>query len=286
MKKILALLLAILMLAGCLAGCSEKTDNTDTANNTAADNGETQTDPDSDWDYIQNKGELVVGITYFAPMNYEDENGELIGFETEFAKAVAEKLGVAVKFQEIDWNSKEIELNAKNIDCIWKGMTITDERKENMEITIPYMQNKQVMVVKAENAEKYTDALSMNGAVLVAESGSAGESVAQDDVVFSGTNYTAVPSQADVLMEVFSGTADIGLIDYVMSIGSIGEGTDYADLVVVDAMEFSPEEYGVAFRKGSDVAAKVNAAMITLASDGTLDAIASTYKLNDLLIVK
>ena len=103
---------------------------------------------DSDWSYIKNKGELIIGITYFAPMNYEDENGELIGFETEFAKAVCEVLGVKAKFQEINWSAKETELAAKNIDCIWNGMTITEEREENMSITIPYMQNKQVMIVK------------------------------------------------------------------------------------------------------------------------------------------
>ena len=100
-----------------------------------------------DLEYVKNKGELIVGITYFAPMNYE-EDGELIGFETEFAKAVCEKLGVKAKFVEINWDAKEIELNAKNIDCIWNGMTITDERKTNMSISVPYMQNKQVMVSK------------------------------------------------------------------------------------------------------------------------------------------
>ncbi len=107
-----------------------------------------QAETDSDYKYIMDKGELVVGITYFAPMNYKDENGELIGFETEFAKAVAAKLGVTVKFQEIDWDSKETELASKNIDCIWNGMSITPERLENMSISIPYMQNKQVKVVK------------------------------------------------------------------------------------------------------------------------------------------
>lgn len=105
---------------------------------------------ESDWEYIKNKGTLVVGITLFAPMNYNDENGELIGFETEFAKAVAAKLGLEVKFQVIDWNSKETELASKNIDCIWNGMTITPERAENMQVTIPYMQNKQAVVVKAD----------------------------------------------------------------------------------------------------------------------------------------
>ena len=107
-----------------------------------------QSETDSDWEYIKNKGELVIGITYFAPMNYENDKGELVGFETEFAKAVCEILGVKAKFQEINWSAKETELAAKNIDCIWNGMTITDERAENMSITIPYMQNKQVMIVK------------------------------------------------------------------------------------------------------------------------------------------
>ncbi len=105
---------------------------------------------ESDWEYIKEKGTLVVGITYFAPMNYENEDGELVGFETEFAKAVAKELGLKVKFQVIDWNSKETELASKNIDCIWNGMTITPERAENMQISIPYMQNKQAVVVKAD----------------------------------------------------------------------------------------------------------------------------------------
>ncbi len=105
---------------------------------------------ESDWEYIKNKGKLVVGITLFAPMNYKDANDELIGFETEFAKAVCEKLGLEVEFQVIDWNSKETELASKNIDCIWNGMTITEEREENMQISIPYMENKQVVVVKAD----------------------------------------------------------------------------------------------------------------------------------------
>ena len=109
-----------------------------------------QSETDSDWAYIQGKGKLVIGITYFAPMNYKDENGELVGFETEFAKAVCAQLGVEAVFQEISWSAKETELEAKNIDCIWNGMTITDERAENMSISIPYMQNKQVKVVKAD----------------------------------------------------------------------------------------------------------------------------------------
>ena len=97
---------------------------------------------------IQEKGELKIGITYFAPMNYKDDNGNLVGFETEFAEAVCAKLGVKAVFQEIDWGSKELELASGQIDCVWNGMTITDERCENMSISVPYMKNEQVIIAK------------------------------------------------------------------------------------------------------------------------------------------
>lgn len=109
-----------------------------------------QAQTDSDYEYITKKGKLIIGITYFAPMNYLDENEELTGFETEFAKAVCAKLGVEPVFQEINWAAKETELAAKNIDCIWNGMTITPERAENMSCSIPYMANKQVKIVKSK----------------------------------------------------------------------------------------------------------------------------------------
>lgn len=109
-----------------------------------------EAEADSDYKYVTEKGKLVIGITYFAPMNYKNDKDELVGFETEFAKAVCAKLGVEPVFQEISWAAKETELAAKNIDCIWNGMTITEEREANMSISIPYMQNKQVKVIKAD----------------------------------------------------------------------------------------------------------------------------------------
>ena len=241
-----------------------------------------QTATESDLKYVQDKGELIIGMTLFAPMNYY-EGEDFVGFETEFAKAVAEKLGVEAKFIEIDWNTKEVELAAKSIDCIWNGMTITPERAEAMSITVPYMANKQVVVAKAENAEKYATAEGIENVVIVAEAESAGEEVATSDAFFSKASYTAVDSQAKALMEVSSGTAGACVVDYVASIGMIGEGTDYENLVVVPTGEFSPEEYGVAFRKGSDITEKVNAAMKELAEEGTLETIAKKYKLEELL---
>lgn len=267
MKRLAAFLLAALMCVAVFAGCEKK--------------------PKEDFEYIKDKGELVIGITLFAPMNYKDESGELIGFETEFAEAVCERLGLKPKFQVINWTAKETELSAKSIDCVWNGMTIDDERLQNMDISIPYLMNKQVMVVKAENVEKYSDLANIAGASVVAEKKSAGESVVQTDEAFKDANYTAVDTQAKVLMEIAAGTADIGVIDYVMTIGSIGEGTDYAGLEVVEAVDFAEEEYGIAFRKNSpETLKKFNEAIQELAADGTLKAIAEKYKLQDLLLVK
>ncbi len=269
MKKLLALTLTVLMAATMLVGCGV---------------GEVENAADSDAAYITEKGKLTIGMTIFAPMDYYDENNELIGFEVDFGKAVCEKLGVEAEFVEINWDAKEVELNAKNIDCIWNGMTITDERKANMSISNAYMTNKQVMVAKKDKAESFKT--SVKDALVVAEAGSAGEELATGDAFFADAKFTAVDSMAKALMDVASGTSDIAIVDFVTSIGSIGEGTDYEDLVVVEAQDFGPEEYGIAFRKGSDLTAKVNAIITELVNDGTLAKIAEKYKLQDVLSAK
>lgn len=271
MKKTLSLILALLVALSCVvafAGCQKK-DMTDA-------------------EYIEDKGTLKVGYTLFAPMNYKDPaTGDLIGFETEFATAVAKELGLEVEFVKIDWDSKETELNSKNIDCIWNGMTINPERKENMSISTPYMANKQVLVVKAENAEKYAGIEALpEGTKVVAEKKSAGEDVIKEDAFFANAAYTALKDQASTLMDVMSGTSECAVVDYVLSIGMIGEGTDYEDLVVVEEVAFADEEYGIAFRKDSDFTAKVNAAITKLVENGELAKIAAKYKLEEQLIAK
>ena len=282
MKKTLSVILAALLALGCVlmfASCGGNTEETTApADDTTA--------AASDIDYIKAKGEMIIGYTEFAPMNYIDDNGNFVGFETEFAKAICKELGVEAKFQLIDWSAKETELNGKTIDCIWNGMTITPERLENMSISTPYMANKQVVIVKKENADKYTKAEDFDGANVVAEIESAGEEVAKTNEFFANANYNPVDTQAKTLMEVKSGVADCAVVDYVLSIGMIGEGTDYEDLVVVDALAFADEEYGIAFRKGSDVTAAVNAAITALVNNGELAKIADTYKLGDQLIAK
>lgn len=269
-KKIIALVLAVLVaaLGFVLVGCG--------------DNKKT----DSDLEYVKGKNELVIGYTLFAPMDYLDDNNELTGFEIEFGKAVCEKLGVTPKFVEIDWTKKESELASKNIDCVWNGMTITDERLQTMSISTPYMANKQVLLVKKENAEKYLKAEDMKGMNLVAEAESAGEEVAQTNEIFKDAKYTPVAAQKDALKDVKAGIADGCVVDYVLSIGMIGEGTSFEDLVVVDSLSFADEQYGIAFRKDSDITAKVNEAITELVNSGELAQIAGKYKLAEQIIAK
>lgn len=304
MRKISALLLALLLAMSVFTACgsSDKGGSDDTKaadpGSTAAADGSSAADDgaaaDSDWSYIEGKGEMIVGITLFAPMNYEDENNELIGFDTELTKAVAEKLGVKVDFQIINWDNKEVELQSKNIDCIWNGMCITEERKQNMGITNPYLNNTQAMVMKADRQEEIMKDVS--GLTIVAEQGSTGEgkllgTIEDDDTVevsaqeyFKDSTYVPVDSMAKALMEVKAGTADVALVDSVCALAMVGEGTDYEDLVVNLDNNFGSQEYGIAFRKGSDMVDKVNNAIKELYAEGVVEEIAAKYGLSEMLI--
>ena len=290
MKKIIAFMMAGLMTATALAGCGGSGEKKESATEAAtkaatADTAATADSAGEDWTYLESKGNLVIGITYFEPMNYMDENNELTGFETDFAKAVCGELKLEPKFQVIDWDSKEIELKTKSIDCIWNGLTITPERQENMDISIPYMENKQVMVCNKDKVAQFAE--SVEGASVVAESGSAGEDVAKEDEFFKGADYQPVQSQSTALLEVKAGTADIAIIDFVMSKGTLREDSDFADLAVVEEKTFSPEQYGIALRKNSAVTLeKLNAAIKAVNDSGKLKEIADKYNLADLLIVK
>ena len=232
----------------------------------------------TDMEYVKNKGVLVVGITDFAPMDYKDENGEWIGFDADLARAFAEFLGVNVEFMEIDWDSKILELNAKSIDCVWNGMTLTDAVKAAMETANPYANNAQVIIIAANKAANYADAAAMSKLVFAVEAGSAGE----EQIDLLGYEKTAVATQADALMEVAAGTSDAAVIDSLMAAAMVGEGTGYADLTYTIGL--NSEEYGVGFRKGSDLAAELNAFMAKAWAEGAMQTIAETYKVQAAII--
>ena len=256
MKKMMTLLLAVLMLCSCLIACGAEKETSDLA-------------------YIQERGKLIVGITDYAPMDYKDENGEWTGFDAELSRLFAEELGVECEFFVLaDWGKKFYELETKNIDVIWNGMTITDEVKLNTNCSDPYVINAQVLVMKADVVGNYADTAALTGLTFAVENGSAGQA-ALDELGITG--YVTLQDQAAALMEVAAGTSDACVIDITMANAMTGEGTSYADLGI--GISLTSEEYGVGFRKESDVTEKFNAFMDKLLADGTLDALAEKYSL-------
>lgn len=235
-------------------------------------------DSSSDVDTIKKNGKLVVGITDFEPMDYKDDNGDWIGFDADLAKKVGEDLGVDVEFAEIDWDNKALELDNGSIDCVWNGMTLTDEVTKSMDCTDAYCSNAQVVVLPADKADQYQDVDSLSDLTFAVESGSAGEDAAKEN----NLEYTAVTAQSDTLLEVQSGSCDAAIIDLLMASAMTGEGTSYDDLT--HTVELTEEEYGVGCRKGSDLCDYINDEFAKFYDDGTMKEIADKYGLADALI--
>ena len=260
MKKIFALMLCIVM-ALSLVGCGSK-------------------EPATDSEYVKANGKLVVGITDFAPMDYQDASGEWIGFDADMAKAFAESLGVEVEFVEIDWDNKELELDGKSIDCVWNGMTLTDEVKSAMACSKPYCNNAQIVIVPAAVADQYQGKDDLGDLAFAVEVGSAGKLAAEAE----GFQFTEVENQAAALMEVAAGTSDAAIIDSLMAAAMVGEGTGYADLTYT--VELTAEEYAVGFRTGSDLADLLDAFLDSAYADGSLLKCAETYGVQAALIAR
>lgn len=257
LKKVLAVVLCVLFVSGMFAACSK-------SNNSKID-----------LDYVKSKGKMVIGVTLYEPMNYKDESGNWTGFDTEFAQAVCEKLGVEAEFIVIDWDNKIFELDSKKIDCAWNGMTLTDEVKESMSCTKPYVKNEQVVVMKADAVKNYTDVASLKDVTFAAESGSAGEAALKD--LSLDANLTSVAAQSDALMEVKSGSVQACVIDNTMANAMTGEGTSYSELA--QGISLTSEDYGVGFRKGSDLTAEVDKIIDEMKADGSLQKLADKYNL-------
>ena len=253
MKKILALIMAVLMLAMCFTGCAKKP-------------------------------VVTVGYTIYEPMNYKNDSGELVGFDTELAQKVFGNLGYEVLFQEINWDNKYTDLNSGAIDCVWNGFTCNTKdddgiaRADKVDFSYNYMENRQVVVVKDDaGIEKAAD---LKGKFGVAESGSAGETYAK---AFKGITFKGFIKQTDCLTEVKAGTADFAVLDAQLAKSYCGKG-DYANLTIVDALSSDVEYYAIGFKKGSEFTAKVNAELEKLAADGTIEELAKKYEVENTAI--
>ncbi|MCI5760710.1 MAG: transporter substrate-binding domain-containing protein [Eubacterium sp.] len=283
-KKIISGVLAasmVLAMAGCGSTASDTGASAASSSQavTAASSTASGSSSGSDVDYIKKKGSLIVGITDFAPMDYkEDGSDEWIGFDADLAREVGKDLGVEVKFVEIDWDNKILELDNKSIDVVWNGMTLTDEVTKSMACTNAYLNNAQVVVVPEDKADKYQTVDSLKDLSFAVEAGSAGEEAAKENKL----NYTSMSSQADTLMEVSAGTSDASIIDLLMAGAMIGKGTSYEKLT--HTVELTTEEYGVGCRKGSDLADYINQEFVKLYQDRTMKTIAEKYGVQDALV--
>ncbi len=257
MKKILVVLLALVM-GLSTSGCIYMSGNIGLSS-------------DSDLDYVKDKGTLVVGITEFAPMDYKDDDGNWIGFDADMATAFAESLGVEVEFVLIDWDNKALELESKTIDCVWNGMTLTDEVLSAMDCSNAYCSNAQIVIVPAGIAVKYQTAESISDLKFAVEAGSAAKDLAE----YLKLEYTEVLTQADALMEVSAGTSEAAIVDSLMAKAMVGPGTSYNNLTYT--IELNTEEYGVGFRKGSNLVEALNDFFEESYEDGSMLECAEKY---------
>ena len=275
MKKFIAMLLAFILTAACFAGCAAATPATTTAaaGETGAPAATGEETPETP--IMQT---VVVGYTIYEPMNYfEDGSDKLIGFDTELAEAVFGNLGYTVIFQEIDWNAKYTDLDSGTIDCVWNGFTCNCadddgiQRAEKVDFSYNYMENRQVIVVKADST--IAAAADLAGKLGAVESGSAGETYAKG---FEGATVKGCNVQTECLMEVNSGAADFAVLDAQLAKAYVGNG-DYAGLKIVEDLSSDVEYYAIGFKKGSELTAQVNAQLEALAADGTIATLAEKY---------
>ncbi len=252
-RKVITLISALLLIVMCIsfAGCgaSEDSDNSTSKSNSSSN---TSASSNSDLQNVKDKGTLVVGITDFEPMDYKDDNGKWIGIDADMARAYAKSIGCKVEFIEINWDSKEMELANKNIDCAWNGMTLTDGVKKAMATSNPYCNNAQVVVINTKIHKNVKSIKDCQDFYFTVEAGSAGEEQAQAH----GFEYLGVETQSDAVMEVAAGTADACIIDSLMADAMTGNGSSYDKLK--KTISLNEEFYGVGFRKGSDLVDSLN----------------------------
>ncbi|MCL2805555.1 MAG: transporter substrate-binding domain-containing protein [Treponema sp.] len=259
MKKIIYLVLAVFLLTGMIfTSCSK------------------------------DSGKLICGVTEYEPMNYRDARGNWIGFDTEFAQLVGEKLGMEVEFQLIEWSQKFAELNSRSISVIWNGFTATANEPDGTprinlcDMSYSYMRNTQCVVIRADRVREFTSAESLIGKTLTAEAGSAGETKAKELAGETG-RIIGTPAQINTFMEVKSGAVDGAVMDIILAEQIAGFG-DYSDLIIAD-IELGDEVYAIGFRKGDPLRNRINQAMKELYDDGTLAEIAAKYGLGDRLVL-
>ena len=251
MKKILMFILIAAMLCTALISCNNQK---------------------SDLTAVEEAGKLVVGVTVYPPMDYLDENSEWTGFDAELAKMFAESLGVNCQLVIIPWSNKVAELDGRQIDLVWNGMTATEELGEQIDFSVSYAKNAQVAVVKKGSAVTVD---TVKDATIAVENGSAGATVAEETI--KGTKINKVTAMSDALNEVLAGTSEVAIIDITMAQSVVGKG-EYEGLEILEGASYGDEIFAVGLRKDSDLKAKLDEFLKAKYADGTLAALAEKYQ--------
>ena len=271
MKKIIATLLVIMIALTSIltmSGCAN--------------------DEKTDWEYIKEKGTLVVGYdNAFAPMGFIDiKTGKDVGFDLDLANAVGEKLGIEIELKPITWSTKELELKTNKIDLIWNGYTITPERQGMVDFTIPYMKNEQVVLINKKNADKYKTVEDMKGALTMAQTGSTAINAIEGNEFLKDNEVKTLNQNPMILLELQLGMVDVAVMDYVVAGYLLAQDTStYSEVMLLEDSSLVGEEYGIGARKDTDTAEMINGALLELKEDGTLMEIAKKWGLEDLILV-
>jgi len=226
----------------------------------------------TDAEYIINNGKMIIGIEdNIPPYSYYDKNGELTGFEIEFAKAACEKLGIDAEFKPTYWNKKEIELKKRNIDCIWSSLSVSEDRRSNIKFSRVYMSNRQVIIIKKSNASKYTNLQNFIESKVSALIKSSGEETIKNDLNLSKANYISFETMDEVIKALNKEEVDAVVVDYTIAQDYISNG--YHDLMIIKEIIFDSEMYAVGFRVGSDMTIKINEQINNMIEDGSLESL-------------
>jgi len=261
--RLAAIVIAAVMMAGC-----------------AGDKDEMTAGPrpgQSDLEYVQSKGTLVVGVTDFAPMDYHDGEG-WSGFDADLAEAFAESIGVTAELVEIDWDDKTKLLEEGSIDCIWNGMTLTEKLQETISCSEPYLSNAQVVVMQDSDTKQYQTADDCQHMLFAVEEGSTGELLLKERKY----RYTSYATQMEALQSIRKKKTDAAVIDIIMAEYYTGDGQEFEDLQFNIAL--NDEKFCVGFRKDSDLTQKVNEFLKTAYEDGTISSLAKKYGIENAVL--
>ncbi|OUM69517.1 hypothetical protein PIROE2DRAFT_2614 [Piromyces sp. E2] len=232
----------------------------------------------TDAGYILETGKMILGVQdSVPPMSYYNNEGQLTGFDIDFAKAVCQQLGVEPVFKPIHWEKKIIELRQRNIDCIWNALTVTEERRSSIKFSRIYMTNSQAVIIRKSDASKYTDLESLIEANVSSETGSTGELLIETDEYLSQSNFVSANSIDKSIEYLKNGEVDAVVFDSIIANDYVVESN--GELMVIEGCSLSEEVYAVGFRVGSDMTLKVNEVINDMLKDGTLEAIAKKYNI-------